>query len=310
MLHSVYRVNDTFIAIMGLLAGGVIIYLTGSVIIPLVIALFITMIINRVDSLIGSALRLRRLRWFTKLTAIVIILGVMFGLVMAAIVSGRNIAAHFPEYEAGFEKALRESQSAQSALAWLGSKGLLPQMQQVPIGDMATNFLSSLVGLLSNFVLVLIFTGFLVASSSAFTGVMAEMDKKVGTYISIKMLTCLLTGLGAFLLCWGFGVRFALFWALVTFLLNFIPHSWKAILFALSLILLNVLVGQVLEPKLMGNRLALKPVAILLGLIFWGLLWGIPGMFLAAPLMILLRILASHFHISRSFERLLATETT
>ena len=48
--------------------------------------------------------------------------------------------------------------------------------------------------------------------------------------------------------------------------------------------------------------------AILLGLIFWGFLWGIPGMFLAAPLMALLRILSSHFNFSRSFERLLAAD--
>lgn len=329
MLRSVYRINDTFIAVLGLLAGGVIIYLTRSVIIPLVIAIFITMIINRVDSLIGSLLRLRRLRWFTKLTAMVVIVGVLFGLVMAAIVSGTDLASRFPEYETGFEKAVHESKTAQSALAWLGKRDLLVQLQQVPIGNLAKSFLVTLVGLLSNFVLVVIFAGFLVSSSSAFTGVLAEMNKEVGTYASIKGLTCFLTGLGVFLLCWALGVRFALFWALLTFLLNFIPvvgaiiaslppillavvqlPPWKAIVLALSLILLNILIGQVLEPKLMGSRLALKPVAILLGLIFWGLLWGIPGMVLATPLMVLLRILASYFHFSRSFERLLATDTT
>ena len=68
--------------------------------------------------------------------------------------------------------------------------------------------------------------------------------------------------------------------------------------------------GQVLEPKLMGARLALKPIAILLGLIFWGLIWGIPGMFLSTPLMVVLRMLSAHFNVSRGFERLLATETT
>jgi len=58
----------------------------------------------------------------------------------------------------------------------------------------------------------------------------------------------------------------------------------------------------------MGTRLALKPVAILLGLIFWGFLWGIPGMFLATPLMALLRILSSYFNFSRGVERLLAAD--
>ena len=330
MLHSVYRINDTFIAIMGLLACGTIIYLTRSVIIPLVIAIFITMIINRIDGAIASALNLRRLRWFTKLGAMIVILGVVFGLVMAAIVSGTEMASRYPEFEARFGTALRESGTAQSVLAWLGDKGVLVQLQQLPVGSMVRGFLSSLLGLSSNFVLVVVFTGFLVPSSSAFTGVLADMNKKIGAYISTKSLICLITGVTVYALCTAFGVDFALFWALLAFLLNFIPvvgaiiasvppillsvvqlDSWTAIVFfALCMLLLNILIGQVLEPMLMGNRLALKPIAILLGLIFWGLLLGIPGMFLSTPLMVLLRILSSHFSISRGFERLLSTDTT
>lgn len=330
MLHSVYRINDTFIAILGLLACGVIVYLTRSVFVPLVISIFLTMIINRIDGAIASVLRLRRLRWFTKLAAMVAILGVLFGLVMAAIVSGTDIASRYPEYESRFVTALHESETAQSVLAWLGDKGVLAPLEQLPIGDLVSDFLGSLLSLLSNFVLVVIFTGFLVFSSSSFTGVLAEMNKKVGTYISTKSLVCLLTGLTVYVLCSVFGVDFALFWALLAFLLNFIPvvgsiiaslppillavvqlDSWTAIVFFLVLMTVsNTFLGQVLEPKLMGARLALKPVAILLGLVFWGLLWGIPGMFLATPLMVLLRILASYYNFSRRFERLLATDTT
>jgi AI-2 transport protein TqsA len=249
---------------------------------------------------------------------------------MAAIVSGTDIAGHVPEYRSRLDTALRDSESAQVVLAWLGDHGVLGQLRQLPIGDWVTGFLGSLISLLSNFVLVVIFTGFLVISSSAFTGVLAEMNRKVGTYISTLTLICLLTGVTVYLLCLGFGVDFALFWALMAFLLNFIPvvgaivscvppillaviqlDSWIAIaVFAVSLALVNVLLGQVLQPKIMGDRLALKPVAVLLGLIFWGLLWGIPGMFLATPLMVLLRILASYFNFSRGFERLVSTDTT
>ena len=138
----------------------------------------------------------------------------------------------------------------------------------------------------------------------------------------------MLTGVVVFSLCSIFGIDFALFWAILGFLLNFIPsvgsiiasippillsmiqlESWTSVaLFAVIFIVAQVLLGQVLEPKLMGSKLAVKPVAILLGLIFWGFLWGIPGMFLAAPLMALMRILASYFNFSRSFERLLAAE--
>jgi AI-2 transport protein TqsA len=330
MVHSVYRINDTFIAVLGLLACGTIVYWTRSVIIPLVIAIFITMIINRIDATIASALKVRRLRWFTKLSAMVAILGVLFGLVMAAVVSGTDIAARLPEYEARLSAALSESQTVQRILSWGSDKGLLEQLKQVPIGAMVSDFLASLLSLVSNFVLVVIFTGFLVSSSSAFSGVLGEMNKKMGAYISIKALVCFLTGLTAYVLCRAFGIDFALFWALLAFVLNFIPvvgsivasvppivlgiiqveSKTAVVFFVLSLILVNTLLGQVLEPKLMGTRLSLKPVAILLGLVFWGLLWGIPGMFLATPLMVLLRILASHFNFSRSFERLLSSDTT
>lgn len=330
MLHSVYRINDTFIAVLGMLAGGAIIYLTRTVFIPLVISIFITMIINRMDGLFASVIKLRRHRWITKTAAMVVILGVLFGLVMAAIVSGTDIAGRLPEYKARLDTAVHESASAQKVITWLDQKGVLDQVQQLPIGNMVRDFLSSLLNLLSNFVLVVIFTGFLVFSSSGFTGVLAEMGKKVGTYISTLSLISLLTGVAVYLLCMAFGIDFALFWALLAFLLNFIPvvgaiiaslppillaliqlDSWTAIAFFIVIMtLLNVLLGQVLQPKLMGNRLAIKPVAILLGLIFWGLLWGIPGMFLATPLMVLLRILASYFNFSRSFERLLSDDTT
>jgi AI-2 transport protein TqsA len=88
-------------------------------------------------------------------------------------------------------------------------------------------------------------------------------------------------------------------------------HSWPRVaLFAAILLVVQQFIGQILEPKLMGMRLSLKPVAILLGLIFWGLLWGIPGMFLATPLMVLMRIVSSYFNVTRGFERLLASETS
>ena len=330
IIHSVYNVNNTFIAIIGLLALGAILYFTQAVFVPLVIAIFITMIINKVEGLLTATLSLQRVRWLTKLGAMVLILAAFFGLAMAAVVSGADIANRFPFYASRLTTTLQGSSAAQELLSWLRDRGVLDQLQNLSLGSMVSGFLGSLVSLLGNFVLVMIFTGFLVFSTSSFTGVLQEMNDKVGAYVSLKTLVCLLTGLVTLVVCWLFGVDFALFWALLAFLLNFIPsvgsiaatlppillavvqlESWTAIgFFAVLLILPQTLLGQVIEPKLMGARLAIKPLAILLGLVFWGLLWGIPGMFLATPLMVLLKILASSFSFSRSFERLLSSEPT
>jgi AI-2 transport protein TqsA len=330
MIHSVYSVTTTFVAIMGVLALGTILYLTRAVIIPLAVALVMTMIINKVESMIPSAFPGRRLRWVTKLGATVVVLAVFFGLATAAVVSVTDIVKRVPDYRVKFTAVVQDSSGIQNALGWLRANGLLGQIQQLPIGGMLTSVLGSLVALMGNIVLVVIFTGFMVFSSSKFTGLLQDMNETIGAYIAVKTLMCLLTGAVFVLMCWIFGIEFALFWGLLAFLLNYIPsvgsivatlplillatiqlHSWTSVtLFAVILLVVQQFIGQLLEPKLMGMRLSLKPVVILLGLIFWGLLWGIPGMFLATPLMVLIRIVSSYFNVTRGVERLLASETT
>ena len=332
IINSVYSINDSFTAIMGLLALGVILYVMQVVIVPAVIALFITMIINKVEGLVAVApgLRRMRVRLLTKLGAMVVILGVLFGLVMAAVVSGEDIAKRYPAYEAKARQALKQVEVMVEArgFALPDDSGLIKQLEKLPIGSTLSSFVSSLVNLVGKFILVVVFTGFLVFSGTRYRGILQEMNDKIGAYMGVKTVMGLLTGLGVYLGCLGFGIDFALFWAIVSFLLNFIPSvgavvasvppivlamiqlgSWSSVVFfAACLIAMHLLIGQVLEPKLMGSRLAVKPLAILLGLIFWGFLWGLPGMFLAAPLMALARILASYFNFSRSFERLLADD--
>ncbi len=328
IITSVYSVNDTFAAIVGLLAVGVILYTMQVVIVPLVVALFITMIINKVESTIAGALRLRRFRWLNKLAALTVIMGVGFGLVTAAVSSGKDIATRFPYYEKKIVDAIHASPLATSLVEKFQAGDALEQIKELPIAGTLSVFLKSLVNLIGNFMLIMVFTGFLAFSGGSFSGILQEMNDKISAYISIKTLISLLTGIAVFLLCWAFGVDFALFWATLGFLLNYIPSvgaiistippiliaavqldsAAQVVAFAVIFVVLQILLGQVLEPKLMGSKLAIKPVAILLGLILWGFLWGIPGMFLAAPLMALLRILSSYFNFSRSIERLLAAD--
>ena len=330
IVNSVYSVNNTFIAIIGLLALCVILYFGAVVIVPLIIALFISMIINKAESRLASTLSLCRFRWLTKLGTMVLILGGLFGLVMVAVVSGKDIATRIPYYEAKIDAALKGSATAQKALAWLHDKGILEQLKKIPFGSSISSYLGSLITLLGYFLLVVVFTGFLVFSTSSSSGILQEMNDKIGAYIGVKALINLFIGALTFILCLIFGIDFAFFWGVLAFILNFIPsvgsviaivppilltliqlNSWTLIvLFIVLLVVPNILLGQVFEPKLMGQKMAIKPLAILLGLIFWGLLWGIPGMFLATPLMVLLRLLSSYFNFSRRFERLIAADNT
>ncbi len=330
MIQSVFSLNDSILAEIGVLAGCAILYLARSVVVPLVIAILMTMIIYRVESFITEKLAIRRFRWLTRLGSTLLILAAGFALVLAAVASGTDIAHRFGFYQQKFATVLHNASLLQSGLAWLRAHGVGDLMSHVPVADILTGLAQTLAGMVGNFVLICIFTGFMVFSDAEFTGIVAEIKEKIGGYIFIKSLMSLLTGVLVGVECLIFGIDFAIFWGLLALLLNYIPtvgsiaatlplilfavveiDSWGLIaLFALNLIVLLQLMGQVLEPKLMGTRLALKPIAILLGLIFWGLIWGIPGMFLSTPLMVVLRMLSAHFNVSRGFERLLATETT
>lgn len=163
-------------------------------------------------------------------------------------------------------------------------------------------------------------------SSKAIFEIIGEIDQDTRKYIGIKTLTSSITGLLSFGIMALIGLDFAAFWGVLIFFLNFIPTvgSILATLFPSLLSLLafqtplpiigiiggvtatQVLVGNVLEPKLMGNSLNLSPLVILLSLSLWGALWGVTGMFLCVPITVITMIVCSHFPQTRPFAVLLS----
>ena len=125
-------------------------------------------------------------------------------------------------------------------------------------------------------------------------------------YMWTRVVMSLLTAAGTFVTCWGFGVPDAPLWAVVAFLLNFIPNigSLVAVLpptivaltqggSALALPVLGVLaavqgtIGQWLEPLVQGRALRISPLIVLLSVVFWGWVWGVGGALLSVPMTVL-----------------------
>jgi AI-2 transport protein TqsA len=140
-----------------------------------------------------------------------------------------------------------------------------------------------------------------------------QMLDNVYTYLSVKTVISLLTGFLAWLLCTILGVDFPVLWGLVAFLFNYIPNI-GSILSAIPPVLLcliqhgpgpaavlaggylamNMAIGNLLEPRMMGQRLGLSELVVMLSLIFWSWLWGPLGMFLSVPLTTVLKIILEH----------------
>ena len=147
------------------------------------------------------------------------------------------------------------------------------------------------------------------------SGIIQRINSQIQEYIRIQTFDSALTAALVYVVLLLFGVQYAAFWALLTFGLNFIPTIGSMIasvlppLFALiqfeSVVLVLILtaiicaiqfsIGNVLQPRLMGSSLNLSPLAILIGLALWGTIWGIPGMFLCIPILVIMNIIFANF---------------
>lgn len=158
--------------------------------------------------------------------------------------------------------------------------------------------------------------------------ILEQVKADVQKYLGIKFLASALTGTLSYLLLRGLGINFAEIWGLLIFLLNFIPTIGSivatifpslmalaqsnddfglffTVLFGISA--LQVLIGNILEPRITGKSLNLSPVVILFNLALWGAIWGVPGMFLCVPLLIITTIVMSHFPKTRPIAILLSS---
>ncbi len=141
-----------------------------------------------------------------------------------------------------------------------------------------------------------------------------SITKQVQNYILVKFLVSLATGILVGLILLIFNVDFIIVWVVLTILLNFIPNIGSIISvilptlmaivqfesFAIALMMAAILgfaqnlMGNIIEPKIMGNKLGLNPLVILISLLLWGYVWGITGMFLSVPLTAIIKILLSN----------------
>jgi predicted PurR-regulated permease PerM len=215
----------------------------------------------------------------------------------------------------------------------------------IDIPSYATSIASSFAGILANGGLILIYLGFLFLEQGHFSNkisalvsnpdredeahrIITRIRDDIQRYISIKMFTSSLTGILSFTFLFAVGADFAAVWGLLIFLLNFIPTVGSIVattfpalialaqsdgytLFGLVLLgigALQICIGNILEPRLMGSSFNLSPVVILLNLALWNAIWGIPGMFLCVPFLIIVAIVLSHFPQTRPVAIMLSSD--
>ncbi len=160
-------------------------------------------------------------------------------------------------------------------------------------------------------------------------GMVNKIYSKFEIYISVKLFTSLLTAILGYVVMTSVKLDFALFWAILMFLFNFIPTVGSIIssafpillallqfsgdlvpvsIVAIGIVVIQLAIGNFVDPKIMGKRLNLSPLVLILSLVIWGSIWGIIGMFLCVPIMIVLTIILHQFRSTKKIAILLTED--
>lgn len=153
-----------------------------------------------------------------------------------------------------------------------------------------------------------------------------KVNSAIVSYLKAKVKSSFVLAFPVGLILWFLGVKFALLWAVLTFLCNFIPYigsvtawvlpvgfaflqldpGWRPVAAAVLLLGCQIASASLIEPMLLGHAVGLSPLVILASLAFWGLLWGIPGMLIAVPLTVVAVIVMNHIEFTRPVARLMS----
>ncbi|HZW39058.1 MAG TPA: AI-2E family transporter [Ignavibacteriaceae bacterium] len=157
-----------------------------------------------------------------------------------------------------------------------------------------------------------------------------EFDNQIQSYLLVKTVLSIILATFTYIILLLFNIDFALFWAILAFILNFIPNlgsllatlfpvaisllqygfGARTLIMALILIVMHNAVGNFIEPQYMGRRMDLSPVFVLFSLIFWGWVWGVAGMFLAVPIAAAMKVLFSNIKPLKPIAILMGSNTS
>ncbi len=153
-----------------------------------------------------------------------------------------------------------------------------------------------------------------------------KIEKDLITFIKVKFLVSLLTGIGTGLACLFFDISFPIFWGLFAFIINFVQMVGSFItvillsifafveldptstlfFFIVTITGVQILFGGILEPIFMGKSFSINIITVLVMLMFWGFLWGIPGLIMAIPITVFIKIILEQFPATKRIANLLS----
>jgi predicted PurR-regulated permease PerM len=271
----------------------------------------------------------------------ILVVGLLFGALIGP--SLNDFLRSLPDYQE------RLSTHLAALIGWLREKGVNIPAEEVPralnpgwVMNLAGGIFEALSSILTNAFLILLTVVFILLEA-------ADLPKKLRTvlknperalstiekfsqdakrYLVIKTLVSAATGLAIWLWLLILGVDYPVLWGTLAFLLNYVPNIGSiiaalpavllalvqlgvgsALLTALGFVVANTVLGNLVEPKLMGRRLSLSALVVFLSLVFWGWILGPIGMILSVPMTSLVKIALESYEETRGLAIMLGSNT-
>ncbi len=319
-----------------------------SILVPVVVGMFAAYLLTAFASWLQGKSRpvFRMPGWLAYAVATAIAALVLWGFVRIIASNLAAVVAAAPGYQANLESVLGRAADALNlpeirTLADVRDR-FTPEISLTALISFAAASISSLasnaaiIGLYALFLVIergMILRKLLLMARSAderkhFNEILDDIGSRVRTYVLVKTAMSLLVAAVSWLLMSLLGIDFDGFWAVLIFVLNFIPYvgSIIAVIFPAvlalvqfesfglalgALVLLTAvqfIVGSIIEPRVMGRSLNLSPVIILFTLALWGSIWGVVGAILCVPLTVIIMIGFSRFEATRPLAILLSRD--
>ena len=306
---------------------GVVLKLAKAVMFPFFLAVFLSLIMYPVLDFFTKH------KVPKTLSLIFLVLIAFFSLYLLSALfysTGKTFAAELPKYG---DKVLTTIDSLQQRIFPSGSLQPIEWREHIDLASIGGILLSSFgpfISFISKFFLIFFFLMFILGGrgmskkkiqnalasghGERIMNIIDNIDTQVQKYLAIKTVVSLITGALCAAVMLVFKVDFAITFGFFTFLLNYIPtvgsilatifpvtiallqfdSVWPAVWIFILLTLIQQVMGNLIEPKLMGSGLGLSPLVVLFFLFFWGWLWGLPGMILAVPMAAIVKIVCSN----------------
>jgi len=327
-----------------LVAAGLVVVVAGmraaeAILVPFVVSVFIAVVAA------PSMLWMQRKGVPTILAVIIVVLALlMLGTGLGALVgtSLNDFTAQLPSYQERLREEMTHFIEMFRARGFhVSEQPLMDVMDPAAAMRLVGTMLKGLGGILTNTFLILITVIFILLEASSFpakvTAALGDPKKYIvhftlftdnlKRYLAIKTIICLITGAAVAAWVWALGVDFPLLWGLVAFLLNYVPSlgsiiaavpvvllaliqhgPGRALVVAVGYVIVNVVLGNFVEPRFQGRGLGLSTLVVFLSLVFWGWIWGPVGMLLSVPLTMTVKIALESSDETRWIAILLGSE--